>query len=125
MATQEQFERAKALLSQATRSELQDHAFGDAEVTWELDGAMVGEGLFGSEYYGMSVTLNGEDVPFSGKQARELRLLGKRGLIERNDSTGPEEYQEGACMPKLTREYVRQELVGRDDPIARILKEVL
>ena len=48
---------------------------------------------------------------FSGAEASELRKCGRLST-SRNDSTGPDRYAEGSCMPGLTLEGVRRELTG-------------
>lgn len=107
---------AIALLSTATREELRDHAFGDCEVYWRVDGHEVGYGYFGGDHCSVTVNPN-EPVTFKGADAQQLRHIGKLGLVERNDSTGPDDYREGDCMPGLTLEGVRRELCDPDyDP---------
>lgn len=102
-------EEAKNLLNGAVRHELRDHAFGDAELFWELDGEEVGSGYFGSGH--ASVTISTEEYHnFEGDDARELRKCGTLGDVERNDETGPNTYSEGTTMPGLTLEGVREEL---------------
>lgn len=97
---------AKELLNGCTRTELRDHAFGDAEVSWWKDGKEVASGYFGST---MSHVTIGH-IPILGTTARELRYCGVEGHIERNDETGPDDFQEGRIMPGLTLEGVREEL---------------
>lgn len=101
-------EEAKTLLDGCLRSELQDHAFGDAEVFWYKDGQEVASGYFAGSVNEVYI-LSG-DVRFTGTAARELRDCGKQGVIERNDSTGPVTYSEGVTLPALTLEGVREEL---------------
>jgi len=102
------FSEAEALLSEGIRSENRDHAFGDREVYWtNSDGKEIGGGYFnGAEG---SVWLETGEC-WSGADARRLANCGKVGTIGRNDSTGPDEYADGACMPALTLEGVRDEL---------------
>jgi hypothetical protein len=103
-----EFSEAKELLAGCVRSELRDHAFGDAEVFWEKDGIEVASGYFGSQ---ADVWFVGElEGSFGGDEARELRKCGTEGRIDRNDEMGPDEYAEGEIMPKLTKEFVRTEL---------------
>lgn len=102
-------DEAKALLSTASRNELRDHAFGDCEVTWERDGAVVADGYFGTEAASVAVGR----VTFVGESAWALRDLGARGAVERNDSTGPEAYAEGRTMPALTPAGVLAEITSR------------
>ena len=106
------FEEAKAILNSCTREELRDHAFGDREVYW-----MRGEEEIGFSYVCagpdiVGVKLDGHEGTFEGREARELLGCGSSVRIERNDSTGPDRYQDGACMPGLTLEGVRKELTG-------------
>lgn len=99
---------AKKILNAATRYELRDHAFGDTEVTWMYKGWEVGGGYFG----GTADVWIGDDG-FSGDEARTLRNCGKTLVVERNDETGPDNYNEGVTMPGLTLDGVRRELEGR------------
>ncbi len=78
------FEEAKALLSLCERNELRDHAFGDAEVYWDQGDKNIAEGYFGREIEEVRVA----GTNFTGKEARELRRVGKTGKIERNDAGG-------------------------------------
>lgn len=105
-------EEAKELLNQCTRHECRDHAFGDREIYFTMGAVDVAEGYAGGGrsdivIYGASPE---EDARFNGKEADELFECGAVGGIERNDSTGPDEYQEGECMPGLTLEGVLDEL---------------
>lgn len=113
------FEGAKEFLNTCTREELQDHAFGDAEITWRKNGAMVAEGYIGGTTAYVTIGIFDDPDPpidvrpsgsFSDQEARQLRLCGTLGTVERNDSTGPADYREGQTMPALTREGVRAEL---------------
>jgi len=100
-------DEAKKLLTECIREELRDHAFGDAEVYWMKDGQEEAAGYFGSK---AEVEIRG--TIFKGPDAHELRKCGTIGAVERNDSTGPDQYVEGQCMPGLTIEGVRKELTG-------------
>lgn len=103
------FEQAKELLAGCTRSELRDHAFGDREIYWSnAADESVGSGYSGSS--GAEVAVG--DSVFHGEEAEQLVVLGTIGKVERNDSTGPDEFEEGECMPGLTLEGVRKELEG-------------
>jgi hypothetical protein len=107
-----EFDEAAKLLSTAIRSELQDHAFGDREVTWfQDDDVVLAIGYFnGTE---SEVTFITEPpVSFHGDEAQKLSKLGVIGKISRNDMTGPDTYTDGVIMPGLTLEGVRQELEG-------------
>lgn len=105
-------EEAKNLLAQCKRDELRDHAFGDTEICWtNAAGVEVANGYFGGSFPGC-VDFVGAQT-FSGADASALRKLGITGTIERNDSAGPDQYQEGQTMPGLTREGVRAELEKR------------
>lgn len=105
----------KEILSQCVRVELRDHAFGDAEVSWLFMGLEAASGYFGSS--SSSVTLinpKGETVAtLKGKDADAVRYCGTLGTVERNDETGPDEYQEGSCMPGLTFKGVLEELTRK------------
>jgi hypothetical protein len=102
-----QFDDAVELLNKCVRSELRDHAFGDTEVSWFLDGKFVAEGYYGGGLASVSVNDGGD---FNDADARELRKCGTEGQVERNDETGPEDYQEGVTMPGLTLEGVLKEI---------------
>lgn len=99
--------QAKRLLEECQREELRDHAFGDAEVYWMRHGKEVAFG-----YFGRDASVSGDGWSFGGDEAWQLRKCGKLGAVERNDETGPDTYSEGACMPSLTLEGVREELTG-------------
>ncbi|MNL63913.1 hypothetical protein D3C87_1880840 [compost metagenome] len=104
------FEQAKELLANCKRSELRDHAFGDREIYFEdAQGVSVAEGYAGSGGYSINFVAG---AYFDGTEARELIALGHEGKIERNDSTGPDEFEDGKCMPGLTHDGVRKELEG-------------
>ena len=137
--------KAKTALEGTVRGELRDHAFGDREVTWFVvkDGLVVAqaaEGYFGGGSSGVSVYTTpipyeepwefggevggyvAEDLAedayacteFYGRDARELLECGSLS-VSRNDSTGPDTYQDGKCMPGLTLEGVREELCTPPD----------
>lgn len=106
-------DEAKEFLNQCERSELRDHAFGDAEVYWSLNGEEVATGYFGSSGTGgVSILHNGVTTNFEKDEAQQLRNCGALTNTTRNDETGPDEYQEGVTMPALTLEGVRRELTG-------------
>lgn len=76
-------DEAKAALAKCTRDELRDHAFSDAEVHWEDDaGFVVAYGYFGLD---LAEVVIGTAV-FNADDARVLRSIGKRGVVERNDT---------------------------------------
>jgi len=113
------FDEVKTLLDSCVRSECRDHAFGDREIFWETaQGTLVAEGYSGGSGASVCSEADGDgkelrDFPqFTEKQTYELLSCGSRGQIDRNDATGPDTYQEGACMPGLTLAGVRKELVG-------------
>lgn len=107
-------DRAREILNGAIRHELRDHAFGDTEVMWIVDGVEVGGGYFGKTEEVWVMGSDGEkDGCFTGDYACRLRVCGKSSVIERNDETGPDNYAEGVTMPGLTLEGVRKELEGR------------
>lgn len=97
------------LLMSSSREELRDHAFGDAEVYWSRNGKAIAVGYFGSTS-GVSVTFEGQTTSFLDKDADRLRYLGTLAKVERNDETGPDQYQEGNCMPGLTLAGVFKEI---------------
>lgn len=96
-------------LSSCKRYELRDHAFGDREVTWIKDGIEVADGYIG-EAKSSSVTI--AETTFTGSDAIALGRLGTLASVERNDSTGPEEYEDGKIMPSLTLDGVLDELTS-------------
>ena len=106
------FDEAKAFLSRCIRDELRDHAFGDAEISFWLDGTLVAGGYIGSG----SSSVWAEEASghqfreFTQEQTRELLKCGTLGTAERNDETGPDTFQEGATMPGLTLGGVLKEL---------------
>lgn len=75
---------AIALLSTCRREELQDHAFGDAEVYWRRDGEDVAVGYFGLDAREVQVL----GTMFRDADADALRSCGIRGRVERNDASG-------------------------------------
>ena len=105
----------KALLDTCVRHELVDHAFGDAEVEWfDKQEAKVASGYYGGD---RADVLGGDGeyegkFCYEGREARQFRKCGTLGVRERNDQTGPDQYQEGACLPGLTLHGVRSELTG-------------
>jgi hypothetical protein len=103
-------QEAKEFLNTCVRNELRDHAFGDTEVGWTLNGAEVAAGYFGGGTADVCINYDTVNVAFSAAEARELRDCGTIGISERNDETGPEEYQEGVVMPGMTLEGVQDEL---------------
>ena len=112
-------EEAKAFLNGLVRSELRDHAFGDREITWcDSAGKERADGYSGSTGTFVSIYSEKEDEhgdpleigDFEGRDALQLLKCGSEGLVERNDSTGPDNYQDGQCMPGLTLKGVRDEL---------------
>lgn len=105
-------EYAKTLLRGCVRSELQDHAFGDAEVSWDYNGTPLADGYFSATIQSVTVRVPDDVSVFKGEEALELRKLGEEGAIGRNDETGPDEYAEGQIMPSLTKNAVFEELTG-------------
>lgn len=110
-------DEAKELLSKCTRNELRDHAFGDSEVDWVLNGEEVATGYFGAHVANVFLDEGEEFTHFSADEARELRKLGSEDNIQRNDTTGPDEYKEGVTMPGLTPEGVLKEITTRPDAV--------
>ena len=81
------FAQATIFLTAATRHELRDDVFRDAEVTWVDDsGGIVAEGYFGMD--GSTVSIEGQT--WRGPLAALLRKCGRVGRVERNDEY-PEE----------------------------------
>lgn len=108
-----ELEEAKELLNKCKRTELQDHAFGDTEVTWTLAGYFVAEGYFGGGSANVHIEWEGKSYNYDlSHNAGALRNCGTLDGVERNDETGPDEYQEGVTMPGLTAEGVLEELTG-------------
>lgn len=107
-------EQAVKLLTESRRDELRDHAFGDREIYWVHPVlGDIAEGYSGGGDVSISVVFEVGDRVFGyGSDDRELLKLGQRGRVERNDSTGPDEYLEGVTMPGLTKEGVLKELLG-------------
>lgn len=112
-------EETRTLLSTLKRSELRDHAFGDREIFWEdSSGKLIAEGYAGGSGT-PCVGSSNEETPlefefsFTGSDALDLVKCGTLGNVERNDSTGPDRYQDGKCMPGLTLEGVRKELTEK------------
>ncbi len=104
---------AKNILAHAVKSECRDHAFGDCEVYWEIDGKEVAAGYFGGGSRSVSVFNDTDDSGhFEGAEADELRKIFAKEEIGRNDETGPDEFVLGKTMPGLTLEGVRRELEG-------------
>lgn len=111
------FEQAKELLAGTERRELKDHAFGDREIYFTKGDKNIAEGYSGGGNPA-SIMIYGEQedgsdaTHFEGSEAAELNGMGTFMGSERNDSTGPDDFEEGECMPGLTLEVVRQELEG-------------
>lgn len=105
------FDEAKALLNDAFRFELRDHAFGDCEITWiDARGQEIADGISGSGVCSITFNVGGVYTSFSGTKARELKGCGTLSKVERNDEVGPDEYVEGQVMHGLTHEGVLEEL---------------
>lgn len=120
-------DQARTLLNAAERSELRDHAFGDVEIYWfamfQGKKIEVAVGYFGSGQHDGVTLYNprkivAEDIQyeevasFDGKESRELRNCGALAGIDRNDSTGPDEFAVGQIMPGLSKGDVFHELTG-------------
>jgi len=126
------FETAKKLLSVCVREELRDHAFGDCEIywidynipsdDWHYNGRSGTERGFCylSDRYPVAVDVVHPDdghrelvdrrrAVFRGEDARALLACGKPH-IERNDSTGPDDFVVGHIDPGLTLEAVLNEI---------------
>ena len=119
-------QKARAILARSTREELRDHAFGDAEIYW-VDYSIPGEFNGGTEvgfsylggsgplFVGVTDPSTGEDITFKEDEARQLLMLGSSVRVERNDSTGPDQFTPGKCMPGLTLEGMREELTRKPE----------
>lgn len=77
-------DEAKVLLNTCKREELQDHAFGDAEVYWMQDGKEVAYGYFSRDVAEVNIVNNG--AKFEGSDAYSLRSCCLRVSVRRNDS---------------------------------------
>ena len=107
------FEETRALLDTCVRSECRDHAFGDREIFWEdAGGNLVAEGYAGASGASVWSCSGNEFENMTDDESRALLRCGRQGQLSRNDSTGPDSYDDGECMPGLTVEGVRRELVG-------------
>lgn len=110
-------EQAKTLLNSCDRYELRDHAFGDVEVSWTKDDKDVASGYDGasstSVYFHDGACDEPTNVVFRDQEAIELLKCGTLRKVERNDSTGPDEFTKGECMPGLTPSGVLDELVNK------------
>jgi hypothetical protein len=107
--------QAEEILRESLRFECRDHAFGDAEITWQNAQEVEVAGGYFSSSGGSIWLLDGEGntlADYDGEDAQRLRQLGQLQGVSRNDSTGPEEYSEGTIMPGLTFEAVLNELVN-------------
>jgi hypothetical protein len=108
------FDNAKLILAGCTRSELRDHAFGDREIYWTSpSGEPIASGYSSDD--GQEVYI--EETTFYSTEAVELFACGTLGTVERNDSAGPDEYKDGACMPGLTLGGVLREIT-EEEPVA-------
>lgn len=82
-------DEARARLTDAKREQLVDHAFGDAEVYWFVNGQTAASGYFGrTASVGLDATADRDETEFTGDDARALRYLGELTLSERNDAGG-------------------------------------
>jgi hypothetical protein len=111
-----ELEEAKTLLSTAVKSELRDHAFGDCEVVWTVgyaENGTVGHTNIAHGYFGSGESyVRVGDTRFEGDEAFWLRQFCASQKVERNDETGPDDFEIGRVMPGLTLEGVRKELTG-------------
>lgn len=106
-----ELQEAKDVLNGCKRGECRDHAFGDREVYWTKAGEDIAGGYFGggSAEVWFEAPLEGS---FKGDDAYELAKCGSTVEVSRNDSTGPDEYNEGEIMPGLSKGDVFHELTG-------------
>jgi len=106
---------ARQRLERTIRHELRDHAFGDREVTWVRGDMTVATGYFGDG--NDSVSFDGViGGIFHGEDARALLECGEL-YAHRNDTTGPEEYEDGKIMPGLTKHNVFEELTSPPEDV--------
>lgn len=114
-------EMAKQLLSTCVKYENRDHAFGDVEIEWYNKDNNVGSGYFGrggAEVHVTDFSASEErriTGSFTGNAARVLRKCFATEHIDRNDETGPDNFDEGHIMPGLTKEGVFEELTRPPD----------
>ena len=106
--------QARNILNWATRQELRDHAFGDREIAWFIDGYCVGDGYQGGSGVSVSVHDGEEWHRFVDADAFQLVNCGQLGEVERNDETGPAEFSQNEIMPGLTLESVKQEICQKN-----------
>lgn len=110
------FKEAEYLLNKCDREESRDHAFGDAEVFWSMDGQEIAEGYFGGGSRTVHILIVDSGInTFNGVEANALRLCGKLKSITRNDETGPDTYSEGTIVPGLTKEAILKELKATEN----------
>lgn len=89
------------------RRELRDHAFGDTEVFWSVNGKQVATGYFGG---GRDAVWLDDGTLVEGSDARDLEDLGNLKTVNRNDQIGPHNYKKGVVMQSLTKEALMREL---------------
>lgn len=108
------FDEAKFILERAERHELRDHAFGDMEVFWRKDEKIVATGYFGVSSRRINMMNGGI---FSGDEAMILKECGNLAGVDRNDTTGPEDFEIGRVMPEIKEELTLHNIFsrGKDD----------
>lgn len=82
-------QQAKEFLKDSDRYELRDRAFGDTEVTWEINGDEVASGYFSTRQAEVWI-VSESHIAFEADEARQLRDCGHLAQVSRNDTTGPD-----------------------------------
>lgn len=86
-------DEARAFLAKCARDELNDHAFGDSEVGWFLDGKKVANGYFSATSHSIGICHGCQGLEhtrhtsFKDADALALRYSGVLGRAQRNDSS--------------------------------------
>lgn len=88
-------EDAKAILTDCTRNELRDYAFGDKEVTFVNKGDIVAEGYEGTVGTYLTVFHDGSETSFTGVDALTLLHYGQLGVVSFNNSPTAAESEGG------------------------------
>lgn len=80
--------QAEQKLRDCRKAELQDHAFGDAEVSWfNSDGALVADGYFSRNKSMVTFETDSPEPPsFQEDDARRLRSCFTTQTVSRNDA---------------------------------------
>lgn len=87
------FDQASNILGCCTRYELRDHAFSDREISWFRGEVEVAHGYFGGSSADVRILEEFDGGgSFTGEEAQKLASRGGNVVIDRNDTTGPDEY---------------------------------